>query len=1598
MALQLRRGTNAERLLITPQQGELIFVTDYLAVNITATTIASNLITFSTNHNLTVGQKLLFVGITANGLIQNTVYYVLADGLTTTACKLSLTSAGAPVTLTNATGLTALFNKSPTNASGTPVSNVSPLWVGNGTTVGGVAAQTSVLDDLLDVTILNVAEGQTLYYDANTAQWKNTDILKINDATTGVEIYNTAGTRTRRTGTFTNQPQTVLTVSSASTGTPTAGFGSSIALENEVRPDIYQVGAFITSSLTDVTAGSEDAKLTFQIQTAGGITTPLLLEGYDASVSGNLYLKGDNTANTWVDFVHPSKTARLEWDGSNLSVNGNINVAGTGSSVISANTSVTNAPVAPLILRHTSTGTPVGGFGTTIGFEAETTFSGVKTIGYLDYQVSDNSVNSEDYTFGIGLMKNGVSPSSTLLRPLTLTSTGDLTIEGNMTLKASSTDDTWVDFVHPTKTGHLAWQGSGLFINGDFDVAGTGQNGTANITAGLTTIPMSIANIFNNTGIGTVNIGYGASSEVNIGGLTAGTRTQIKSPKTELLGTLKVGGGVITFPALGGDIKRDDMTSLTIQSTGGVMVQTDLTVNINAAVNGGNITTTATTGNLFNSPTIVNLANAATALTMGATTGTTTIRNNATVTGDVTVNGGNINLNGTATTASQPFLTFQTQAQGANSPYGVRGKSALDDAWFIGSGSTGTDSGYLEIATGDNVGGSNPTYSGGQIYVRQYSGADLGGVPWEGGNGVVVNELTLLDNIGNTSIPNNLTVGNDIAVNGTGGLWADITTTKSQAQLFPENATIVNLATASTALTLGATSGSTTVRNNLTVTGNLTVNGTTTTVNSTTLTVDDKNIELGSVDIPSNSTATGGGITLLGGSDGNKTIIWNNATDGWDFNQNISGSGTLALDGSTITLRASQTGTPNSANTTSIVVERGDATNSALTFYEADDTWYFTNNAKIESDFTVIGNELVGGNLTVNGNGTIGNVYIGKNALNDSQGYRVSVAKGNDLTLQSGNTLTLNSDVTALKRNTSKASSIITNLIGNWANSYHQFTIGDRIQYTGATGNGLTQNNFYYVSDVGFTTTTIRLANTFGGTPITLTAGSNLTLTFFSEGGINNAYFNVNAGQYAFNKETTSGNYNLEVAGSFNATTNAVIGGDIEVNSGNINTLSEIGSVFNYDVPTVYIGGGATYVGIGGGGNTVINADLTVNGNVIKANGGTTALTLTPTTGDVAVTGALKLTGNKINASNGTTAVETTTTGDIIVGDDVFARGNAIQFNYGTTGTPTLGAAVQVERGDLTNVEFGWSEISDRWIFTNDGTNFTTLPVATDTPTYAGLTISNNTTSNLIGITGTVANTANDGDAWFVGGYSINGETNNGAMVLATANNGNEPIYVRQYTGSSFTNVGSNTINRELTLLDSSGNTVLANNLQVTGNTIKKSGGTDVITFSGTNLTTLAGGAVVTADLAVNGGDITTSATTANLFTTATTVNIGGGGGATVNYSGLVTHSNVITDLAATTTLTQTTAHNLTSTTRRGMKLLINIIDNVTKDVHIIEVLLITKVVDGVGTVYMTTFGEVTSAGQLATFSADSNGTTTYFYVTPTTNNSTTFAYTRRSI
>jgi hypothetical protein len=76
-----------------------------------------------------------------------------------------------------------------------------------------------------------------------------------------------------------------------------------------------------------------------------------------------------------------------------------------------------------------------------------------------------------------------------------------------------------------------------------------------------------------------------------------------------------------------------------------------------------------------------------------------------------------------------------------------------------------------------------------------------------------------------------------------------------------------------------------TISSNLTISGNLTVNGTTTNINSTNIVVEDKNIVLGDVASPTDTTADGGGITLKGATD--KTFNWVDSTDAWTSSEHL---------------------------------------------------------------------------------------------------------------------------------------------------------------------------------------------------------------------------------------------------------------------------------------------------------------------------------------------------------------------------------------------------------------------------------------------------------------------------------------------------------------------------------------------------------------------------------------------------------------------------------------------------------------------------------------------------------------------------------------
>lgn len=96
----------------------------------------------------------------------------------------------------------------------------------------------------------------------------------------------------------------------------------------------------------------------------------------------------------------------------------------------------------------------------------------------------------------------------------------------------------------------------------------------------------------------------------------------------------------------------------------------------------------------------------------------------------------------------------------------------------------------------------------------------------------------------------------------------------------------------------------------------------------------------------------------------------------------------------------------------------------------------------------------------------------------------------------------------------------------------------------------------------------------------------------------------------------------------------------------------------------------------------------------------------------------------------------------------------------------------------------------------------------------------NNTTttgSTPLGIYGSVG----DNDGWRIVGL---GGSNAGSLEIATDDDGNEPIYVRQYSGGG-SSAGFVTVARTLTLLDGNGNTTIPGSLNLSS-TVDAAGGT----------------------------------------------------------------------------------------------------------------------------------------------------------------------------
>jgi hypothetical protein len=118
-----------------------------------------------------------------------------------------------------------------------------------------------------------------------------------------------------------------------------------------------------------------------------------------------------------------------------------------------------------------------------------------------------------------------------------------------------------------------------------------------------------------------------------------------------------------------------------------------------------------------------------------------------------------------------------------------------------------------------------------------------------------------------------------------------------------------------------------------------------------------------------------------------------------------------------------------------------------------------------------------------------------------------------------------------------------------------------------------------------------------------------------------------------------------------------------------------------------------------------LNADqIYITGNRIQSNVSSADLELDAAGGGVVrVLSSLDVLGD-LSVQGTVTTVNSTT---VTIAD------NIIVLNSNATGTPTLNAGIEVERGDLPNVQIQYNESTDKWNFTNDGTTYFNVPVTT---------------------------------------------------------------------------------------------------------------------------------------------------------------------------------------------------------------------------------------------------------------------------------------------
>lgn len=685
---------------------------------------------------------------------------------------------------------------------------------------------------------------------------------------------------------------------------------TSVSTFNLLNTTALTVNAFGAATLTNIGATSGTTNIRNNLNVVGDVE----IDGGDLTVSTSTFNLANTTATTVNAFGAATTinigagtgtgtgTTTINHD---VIVQGNLTVNGTTTTVNSSEMSVDDINI---ILGATAAPT-----------DAVADLGGITLKGTTDKTIVWS------LTTGSWTSSENVDLASTKVYKIAgsdvLTSSSVLTLPATVT---AFTNATSLDIGASTGT---------TSINNNVDI-----DGDLNIDGGNLTTSVTDFNLLN-TNAETITA-FGSADLVTVGktGATFSILSTVQfAGDISVGGDISIGGGDMTSQTSSFNLLNIIVTdmffagaSTNIQigaATGTTNIKHNLDVDLDLNVDGGDITTSATTFNLLNTTaTTVNAFGAATTLEIGAATGTTNINNSLDVNGDLNVDGSNL------TVSAATFNLANTTATTINA-FGAA--TSLNVGAATG---TTTIKNNVDINGTLNVDGNAITATSTTLSVANTVVTTVNAFG-------EATAITLGGTTGTTNVRNSLDIDGDLNIDG-----GDITVGATNLNIANTTATTVNAFGSATTINVGAATGNTTINNNLIVSGDLTVNGTTTTVNSSVLTVDDINIVLGDTASPTDATASTGGITLKGTTD--KTFNWILASTAWTSSENLDvASGKVYKIGTTEVLNSSgvlTTPTTVNAFTSATTLELGAATGTT----------------NINNNLDIDGTLLVGGNAT----------------------------------------------------------------------------------------------------------------------------------------------------------------------------------------------------------------------------------------------------------------------------------------------------------------------------------------------------------------------------------------------------------------------------------------------------------------------------------------------------------------------------------------------------------------------------------------------------------------------------------------------------------